>query len=133
MFNVVPSILFENETYKKGIHPNAKHLMGLIISLNRGPMGCIASNRYFAEYLGVTTRSIINYLKNLKDYELINVSEIERETPKNNIRIIAPTSNIIKSMETIKKDTIKQYRKKQKNVLPNDIESDWLDDYIDSL
>lgn len=133
MFNTVPSVLFENEDYKKGIHPNAKHLMGLIISLSRGPMGCIASNRWFADYLGVSISSVKRYLVDLKEFELIELEEIERKAPKANVRIIVPTSKIIKSKEEIKKSSVKQYQKKQKNILPNDIESDWLDDYIDSL
>ena len=44
-----------------------------IHSLDR-EFGCIASNEHFAEWLGISERQVRDYIKRLKDKDLISVS-----------------------------------------------------------
>lgn len=129
MFNLIP----DKVDLDPQLSPNAKRLMGRIIGLNRSDIGCLAGNRYLADKIGVSIASISRYLAELKKSNYIEVSSIPRGTGKNTIRIIIPSRNILTTMEDTQKNLIKSYKKGEKNRLPKDIESDWLDDYIGNL
>jgi len=127
MFNLIP----DKVDLDPRLSPNAKRLMGRIISLNNSQIGCIASNRYLAKQIGVSIRTLTRYLQELKQNDYIEISFKTRSGLKNDIRIIIPTSNILLSMNETK--TKLNTKMKGKNLLPKDIQSDWLDDYINNF
>ena len=132
MFIQVPETILKNHN----IHANSKLLLGLIVNLNRAELGCLASNRYFSNVLGVSIPTINRYLVDLKNNNYIDIDFIDRKNKtKGQIRIIVPTNNIITSMRTAKNNVIKAQNKwyREKNILPRDIESDWLDEYIANI
>lgn len=55
-------------------------LLAEIDSLCDTPKGCYASNSYFANFFGVSERTISRSVKNLEEMELINVRLIKRKT-----------------------------------------------------
>jgi len=118
------------------IHPNSKHLLGMIVSLNQAEFGCIAGNRYFAEILGVSIPTINRYLVELKEHKYIDIDFVDRPSKtKGQIRIIVATSDAMTTSIKVAKQNVVTAQNnyiKNKNLLPRDIESDWLDDYIKS-
>jgi len=117
------------------LHPNSKLLLGLIVSLNNAEYGCIIENQTLSKIFNVDVRTIQRYLEELKLNKLIAIDEIPRTNErKGNIRIIVATEKAMTtSIKKAKLNVIKaqnQWNIKNKNLLPRDIESDWLDDYI---
>jgi len=117
------------------LHPNSKLLLGLIVSLNNAEYGCIIENQTLSKIFNVDIRTIQRYLEELKLNKLIAIDEIPRTNErKGNIRIIVATEKAMTtSIKKAKLNVIKaqnQWNIKNKNLLPRDIESDWLDDYI---
>jgi len=129
MFIMIPEKVDTDMT----IHSNSKRLIGHIISLNRSSLGCLAGNRYLADKIGVSIPTINRYLTELKDREYIEIDFIERGKNKNPQRIIIPSTNILNSINATKTKLTNKMKLKDKNLLPRDIEADWLDDYIANL
>lgn len=126
MFTINSQIVARDRRLTKG----SRLLMAEIISLSKAEYGCIAKDSTLANYLGVTTRTIQTYLSELKHYRYIEIDTELEEPNRPESRVIVPTSMILIDIKKARK----QYRKmKQKNLLPNDIESDWLEDYIKNL
>jgi len=130
-FIQVPMKLLKDEK----LHPNSKLLLGLIVSLNNAEYGCIIENQTLSKIFNVDVRTIQRYLEELKLNKLIAIDEIPRTNErKGNIRIIVATEKAMTtSIKKAKLNVIKaqnQWNIKNKNLLPRDIESDWLDDYI---
>jgi len=130
-FIQVPMKLLKDEK----LHPNSKLLLGLIVSLNNAEYGCIIENQTLSKIFNVDIRTIQRYLEELKLNKLIAIDEIPRTNErKGNIRIIVATEKAMTtSIKKAKLNVIKaqnQWNIKNKNLLPRDIESDWLDDYI---
>lgn len=128
MFILIPEVVDQDHS----LHPNAQKLCGYIIGLSNSQIGCIASNRYFADRLGVSLPTIKRYLKDLKDKDYINIESIPRKK-RLPIRVIVPTKNILVSMESSKKEITKRINKPKSKLLPQDIESDWFDEYMKNL
>lgn len=128
MFILIPEIVDQDHT----LHPNAQKLCGYVIGLSNSQIGCIASNRYFATRLGVSLPTVKRYLKDLKDKKYIRIDTISRDK-RLPIRVIVPTENILVSMESSKKEITKRLNKPKNKVLPNDIESDWFDEYMKNM
>jgi hypothetical protein len=63
-----------------------------IYSLDR-KFGCIAGNEHFAEWLGISERQVQEYIKRLKDRELISV-EINKAKDTRVIRIIGRLAHV---------------------------------------
>jgi len=104
----IPFKVLEN----KNLPANAKLLLGYIISLEKGGK-CYASNRHFAEVLGVGKIRISQLIKTLVDAKLLSVKikrdsngQITERVLKINIRGIKENANrgIIKNAKVI--DTI---------------------------
>ncbi len=129
MFNLIP----DKVDLDKNISPNSKRLMGRIISLNSSQIGCIASNRYLAELIGVSIPSLKRYLKELKQADYIIIDFKERKTGTQDIRIIIPSSNILHNMKETKTALNKKMNSSSKNLLPVDPEIPWLDEYISNI
>lgn len=113
----------------KDLLPGARLLMAEIINLNGAPYGCIATNRTLGNYVGVGVRQVQKYLNLLENKGYIEVKEVENKKEQDSsskTRIIVPTNLILNDMPT----AVKNYKKKQNNKVVDDIESDWLDDYI---
>lgn len=126
MFTINSQVVARDTRLTKG----ARLLMGEIISLSKMQYGCIAKDKTLAKYLGVTTRSIQSYLSELKQYGYIEIdSQVETENEKDS-RIIVPTSMILLHIKKARKNYNKSRRK---NELPQDIESEWLDEYIANI
>ena len=126
MFNINSQIVARDTRLTKG----SRLLMAEIISLSKMQYGCFAKDKTLANFIGVTTRTIQTYLSELKKYKYIVIdTELETaDTPES--RVIVPTANILLDIKKARKN----YRKaKQKNLLPKDIESDWLQKYIDNF
>lgn len=132
MFIQVPDIALRD----RSLSASSVLILGMIISLNRSQLGCLAHNRYFSDILGLTTRTISRNIADLENKKYIAMNYIERtDSTKGKIRIVVPTKSVLLNLETATKNVIKAQNKwnKQKNILPNDIHSDWLDDYINNL
>ena len=56
---------------QRNLSKGAKLLYGLILSLSQYDKSCFATNKYLAEQLVVSSKSISNYLKELKQLDLI--------------------------------------------------------------
>lgn len=63
----IPSEIWLN----KDLHQLEKILLSEIISLDKGP-GCRASNKYFADFLQTTDKTVSRYINNLKKLKLID-------------------------------------------------------------
>ena len=129
MFNLIP----DKVDYDPNLSPNSKRLMGRIIALNKSEIGCIASNRYLARLIGVSLPSLSRYLLELKKNKYIIVDYKKRKTGIQDIRIIIPSNKILTSMEETKVNLNKKMVFKGKNLLPQDIEIPWLDEYINNI
>lgn len=126
MFIMIPDKALSNHSVSK----SALILLGLIISLNNADYGCIAKNSYFAKRMNVSKKSINRYLVELKDSDMIYMDSFKKSNNVE-IRVIVPSPNILTSISDSKKFLKKNT--KNKNRLPKDIESEWLDDYINNL
>lgn len=119
-FVIIPEIVDRN----KNLHPNSKRLCGYIISLSGARLGCIASNNYFADRLGVSIRTVSRYLEELKLAEYIEVDFIDKpHSNQGQQRIITPTGNIIVDMKTAKKNEYKR----------EEFKPEWLDSVMSEL
>jgi hypothetical protein len=63
-----------------------------IYSLDR-KFGCIASNEHFAEWLGISERQVQDYIKRLKDKELISV-DLNKAKDTRVIRVIGRLAHV---------------------------------------
>ena len=129
MFILIPEKVDSDTT----IHSNSKRLMGHIISLNKGSLGCIAKNDYLAAKLQVHERTITRYIKELKDNGYIKVENINVGSKNSIIRVMLPSIKILSSMEDVGISLKTKVSKWEKKQLPEDITSSWLDDYISNL
>jgi len=129
MFIQVPEKVIDENKVSNG----AMLTLGAIISLSKARLGCIVSNKKLAKRFHCDVRTIQNHIKELETNLYIKVKEIPKiEYPEQTVRTIVPTKNILTSIEEAE-DTLNKVQKqyiKNKNLLPRDIESDWLDDYI---
>jgi len=132
MFIQVPNKVIEENKVSNG----AMLTLGAIISLSKARLGCIAKNKHFAKMFHCEIRTIQNHIKELEYYEYI----IIKETPKlddsdQTIRTIVPTYNILTNIEeaTNELKKVQKHHFKNKNLLPRDIESTWLDEYIANI
>lgn len=118
------------------LQANAKLLFGFIHQFSDENSGCIKENSYFMQVLNVDSdKTIRRYLESLKIKNYIQVSFIEKPNPKNGkIRVITPTGKHIRKHQDAvlytKNRYIKGQQQYQKGMIPNDIEADWLDDYM---
>ena len=124
MFNMIPVIVSRNHKLNMG----SRLLMGVIISLNRGELGCIAKNKYLADELGVSLSSIKRYLVELKDSGYIDIGTIPRENFKD-IRTIVPTKEILLGIKTATKNVTAYDKKKNRKAY----EPDWLKEIMDEF
>lgn len=62
-YAIIPAVI----RYDEDLKPNEKLLYGEITALTNKTGVCFAKNDYFAQLYGVTTKSIKNWIKNLKD------------------------------------------------------------------
>jgi hypothetical protein len=91
LFAVIPAQV----RYDKNISANAKLLFAEITALSNKEGYCFASNNYFEEYLGLSTRSVQNVLKELKECGHI-IIKVERDNITNEVvkRMIFPVTNL---------------------------------------
>lgn len=62
-YAIIPAVI----RYDEDLKPNEKLLYGEITALTNKTGVCFAKNDYFAQLYGVTTKSIKNWIKNLRD------------------------------------------------------------------
>lgn len=87
------AVLTADLLYSKDISLQEKVLMAVISNLSNEKGYCFASNKYLAEVLNISTRSVQRYIKNLhKEGFLGEVSQI-RADGKTIIRALTPTTN----------------------------------------
>lgn len=123
MFNVIPEVAMKD----KNLKPNSKLLLGIIISLSKGPFGCIATNHHFMEILNIESdKTIRRYLNELKTNKYIESEMIQREGTRNEVRIITPIWDYLPKS----KDNSNRFKKKDK--LKRE-EPEWLDEVIRNL
>lgn len=129
MFEIIPTVVRKDCNLQMG----SKLLMAMIISLNNSPIGCIAKNKYLAKELCLkNTRSIQNYLKELKDNSYIKIEKIPREDGPS-IRLLVPIWDKMPDMATKKREIIKREDKQNKNRKKGIYEPDWIDDILNQL
>ena len=127
MFNIIP------DDYIGKVKSDSLILLSMIIALNRGKLGCIAKDSHFAKRMQKTTRSIQRYLVELKEMDLIEIENIERNTNGLPIRLIVPNFDKLPKMVEKKayiEEKEREYQEKQKN---GKWEPDWLDDVMSEL
>ena len=127
MFNIIP------DDYIGKVSGESLVLLSMIIALNRSKIGCVAKDSHFAKRMKKTTRSIQNYLTELKKMDLIEIEKVQRDSNALPIRVITPTFDKLPKMaqkiNAIEKKE-KEYQKKQKN---GKWEPDWLEDVMNEL
>lgn len=128
MFILIPEIVDQDHS----LHPNAQKLCGYIIGLSNSKFGCLAKNSYFEKRLNVSLATVKRYLKDLKDKGYIEIEQISRDN-KTTYRVIVPTPKVLVTMETSKKEINKKMSNYKNNKIPQDIECDWIDNFIDNL
>jgi len=131
MFIQVPDKAIDDNKVSNG----ALLTLGMIISLSKSKIGCIAKNKYFAKRFHCEVRTIQNHLEELRLHEYITIEETPIFNSEDTRRSLVPTKNILLSAKEVKQEVKKldTWRFKNKNLLPKDIESDWLDDYIANI
>ena len=128
MFVLIPDIVDQDHE----LHAKAQRLCGYVISLSSSKIGCLAGDKYFAKKLNVSVRTVQRYLESLKEKGYILVEDIKRES-KTPIRMIVPSSKILVDLDTSRKNVkAKEQKHNKKNSIPFDIESDWLDNYLEN-
>lgn len=74
------------------LHPISKNLLMEIYSLERLPLGCIASNEHFAETLNIGSRTVSRYIKELlnNDYLILEDFDGNRRKLRVNLDRLEP-------------------------------------------
>lgn len=122
MFNINSQKVARNTNIKMG----SRLLMAEIISLSNARYGCIASNKTFSSYIGVSERQIQRYLEELKDNGYIEIAneEMKKELQADKFaRLIVPTNIILLDLPTARKNFKQDYEKN----------SEWIDKLINEL
>jgi len=71
-YYVIPYEVYSSTSIKSG----AKLLFAIVNSLSKNKIGCIASNQYFQEIMGVSKNSISNWVKDLNKNDFLDYYQI---------------------------------------------------------
>jgi hypothetical protein len=124
MFDTIPVVARRDQR----LNSKSVLLLGLIISLSRSKLGCIATNRYLSKEINVSVSSLKRYLVELKEYEYVVIENIQRQD-KQDIRVIVPNWNVLPGISSAVKHV--HERELKENRKP--FEPDWIDEVFDEL
>lgn len=125
----VPSHIYLDKTLKE----KAKFLYGLIVATAQKDGVCYATNKYLADALEVTTRSISSYLAQLEASKLIFV-----KTHNNNWRLITTIDTQNGVLRRFEQNEVKYAKnnkkpfKTQKTKVKKD-NPQWVNEYLEEL
>ena len=103
----IPSIGIPAEVlFHPKLTKTEKILFGFLQNLSQTSAGCWASNRYLGKFVDVSPRSVSTAISNLKEYQFIEVEEVNKD----------PDTNETQRHIFINPDYPKIYRKQNEEV-----------------
>jgi uncharacterized phage protein (TIGR02220 family) len=117
--------------YDMNLSANAKIMYGLISGLTNEKGYCWASNKYFAEKMGVSKTAVSLWIKNLKEAGYITVEfEYKDESKEVEMRKIWIVKNELATIPTINNESVESQKSVKKEKYKDEIKE--IIDYLNS-